>query len=132
MASAISPSSSQRPALRKEEAQQQLQALISAFPREEARRMKARAFWLARKRKKATRGGADAPPDTGDDGAVCPITLTPHSQLQHPCVASDGCIYESAALERWARVHSSSPISRSQLRFGVPLQAARRAISLVQ
>lgn len=113
----------------KEDAQHQLQALMGSFPREEARRMKARAFWAARKCRKATRRDKDASAEAAADEPVCPITLTPRSQLQHPCVASDGCIYESAALEQWARANPTSPISRIPLRFGVPLQAARRAVA---
>jgi len=90
--------------------------------------MKARAYWAARKRqKKARRNAEPAEREAPPDEAVCPITLTPQSQLQQPCVASDGFVYESAALEHWARGNGTSPGTRRLLRFGVPLPAARRA-----
>lgn len=106
-----------------EEAQRQLQRLLAAFPAEEARRMKARAFWRERRRRRT----ATSPKPAGGDEAVCPISLVPHSRLERPCVASDGFIYDAEALELWAQRNPSSPITRAPLRFGVPLSALERA-----
>lgn len=105
--------------------QEQLQSLLNAFPREEARRMKARAFWLARRRRKREKAKKD---QRADGEALCPITLVPISQLKSPCVASDGGIYERDALETWSRRNPTSPLSREPLSFGVPLRVARRAV----
>lgn len=107
-----------------EEAQRQLQRLLAAFPVEEARRMKARAFWQERRRRRKASARR-----AGGDEAMCPISLVPHSQIEKPCVASDGFIYEAEALEMWAQRNPSSPITRAPLRFGVPLSALEQAKS---
>ena len=124
------------PQLTQMEGEEKLKELLAFFPREDARRMKARAFWLSRKKRQHARRRCQTASSTEDaqasivqEEALCPITLTPHSQLHSPCVASDGCVYESSALEQWAQRNAISPISRKPLRFGVPLKAARRAVS---
>ena len=66
---------------------------------------------------------------TTDNESVCPITLAPFSQLKHPCVASDGGVYEREALETWARRNPSSPLNRELLSFGVPFKLAQKAVS---
>ena len=95
--------------------EEQLRALLSAFGPSEQRKMKARAFWDARKQKKRHAASARA----------CPITLVP---LGDPVVASDGAVYERHALQQWAQRSATSPLTRLPLQYGVPLSAASRAL----
>lgn len=115
------------PPLSAHEAELKLKSLLHGFPRSEARRIKARAFWRARKAKKAALRTETKVRQT--DEAVCPITLLTLADMSQPCIASDGCIYESSALARWASVNPTSPTTRADLRYGVPLQLARRALA---
>jgi hypothetical protein len=101
--------------------EEQLRALLSAFGPSEQRKMKARAFWDARKQKKRhARHAASA--------RACPITLVPLGALRDPVVASDGAVYERHALQQWAQRSATSPLTRLPLQYGVPLSAASRAL----
>lgn len=101
--------------------EEQLRALLSAFGPGEQRKMKARAFWDARKQKKRhARHAASA--------RACPITLVPLGALRDPVVASDGAVYERHALQQWAQRSATSPLTRLPLQYGVPLSAASRAL----
>ena len=94
--------------------------LLGELPREEGRRLKARAYWAARQQKRRQKR---AP---AEERASCPITLMPLPQLREPCVASDGHVYERLALEQWALRSATSPLTRQPLEYGVPLSAAAR------
>ena len=98
--------------------------LLGALPREERRRLKARAYWASRQQKR--RHAAQAAREEPAACAACPITLLPLQELREPCVASDGHVYERLALRQWALRSATSPLTRQPLEYGVPLSAAAR------
>ncbi|NDD30539.1 MAG: hypothetical protein EB084_19950 [Proteobacteria bacterium] len=100
------------------DAEEQLRALLGAFSPGQQRKMKARAYWAARRQKRRHALGQ----------RLCPITLAPLRALQDPVVASDGAVYERRALEQWAQRSATSPLTRLPLEYGVGLDAAARGL----
>lgn len=80
------------------------------------------AHWAARQRRRRRRARA---------ARVCPITLRALPELAEPALASDGFVYERAALHAWAARSATSPLTRAPLQqWGVPLAVALRAAAL--
>lgn len=103
-----------------------LQSALAGHTSRRAR--KASVYWRRRQeaRKNNKAPGGSQPTAASQD--VCPISFKTVQEMLDPVVSSDGFIYEAESLYRWLEQKRSSPVTREDLSFGVPLRAAQRAV----